>query len=142
MFPLVLCSVESLIFSFIKELEEEEMMKFFTGLLIGAMDMGTTLSSCYMVDRPGTPQGGGNAVDIQNNSFNPAILNVTKGTEVTWTHRGSITHNVTPVSGIPNTSSGSMNSGDTFKVTFAAAGDWDYQCTLHSGMTGKIHVTE
>lgn len=76
-------------------------------------------------------------VRVQNNSFSPSNRTVTAGTTVTfrWAS-GANTHNVTfgdgPTS--PDQSSG------TYTRTFAAAGNFPYQCTLHAGMNGTITV--
>ncbi len=76
-------------------------------------------------------------VRVQNNSFSPANRTVTAGTTVTfrWS-AGANTHNVTFADGPASPS----QSGGTFTRTFAAAGVFNYQCTLHSGMTGTITV--
>jgi hypothetical protein len=39
-------------------------------------------------------------------------------------------------------SSGSMAKGDTYSMTFDEAGTFDYHCEFHSGMAGKVIVTE
>jgi plastocyanin len=76
-------------------------------------------------------------VRVQNNSFSPSTRVVDAGTTVTfrWS-AGANTHNVTfndgPTS--PDQSSG------TFARTFAVAGSFPYQCTIHSGMNGTITV--
>jgi plastocyanin len=78
-----------------------------------------------------------NAVDIRDNSFNPSAISVAPQTTVTWTWRGSDTHNVTFDDG--QGSSGTQVSG-THTRTFAAAGTFGYRCTVHIGMAGSVVV--
>ena len=71
--------------------------------------------------------------------FDPPTVAVTPGGIVTWTFAG-LEHNVTfdgtaPQGGnIPNTTTGTQSR------TFAAAGTYNYHCTIHAGMTGKVLV--
>ena len=90
---------------------------------------------------PGTPGTPSNAVvTTPGESFAPATITVIPGAVVTWQISGS-THNVTfgaskPTGGdIPDTRAGQASR------TFTAAGTFDYQCTRHSGMTGRVVVT-
>lgn len=76
-------------------------------------------------------------VSVRNNSFSPATRAVAVGTTVTFRWSPSAnTHNVTFADGptSPDQSSG------TYTRTFAAAGNFPYQCSLHAGMTGTITV--
>lgn len=73
------------------------------------------------------------------NSFNPASETIPVNDSIFFTF-GAVTHNVTfgAVAGAP------ANIGDTSYATvkraFKTAGTFDYQCTIHAGMTGKIVV--
>jgi len=93
---------------------------------------------------PGNPGGPStspqqtSSVTVGNNLFSPANIQVAVGTTVTWTWDASaITHNVTFGDGV---GSGDKAAGATFTRTFSAAGTFQYQCTLHSGMTGSVLV--
>lgn len=90
-------------------------------------------------DSPTETPPGANAVNVADNSFNPATLNTSPGATVTWTWVGSELHNVTWIAAdLPN--SGNQTSG-THQVTMpAATGDYNYQCTLHEGMAGTVRV--
>ena len=85
--------------------------------------------------------GGGstsNSVRVNDNSFTPAATTVPRGTTVTWTWAGSNPHNVTFGTGTEN--SATQSSG-TFARTFAAAGTYDYRCTVHgASMSGTVTV--
>ncbi len=79
--------------------------------------------------------------------FDPASIEVTTGTEVTWQWDGSY-HNVLPTSQ-PSGASWSgepeiKNSGHTYSHTFEVPGTYEYVCEPHrsQGMTGTVTVTE
>lgn len=93
---------------------------------------------------PGNPGGPStspqqtSSVGVGNNLFSPANIQVAVGTTVTWTWDASaITHNVTFADGV---GSGDKGANATFTRTFSAAGTFQYQCTLHSGMAGSVLV--
>jgi len=93
---------------------------------------------------PGNPGGPStspqqtSSVTVGNNQFSPANIQVAAGTTVTWTWDPSaITHNVTFADGV---GSGDKGANATFTRTFGTAGTFQYQCTLHSGMTGSVLV--
>jgi plastocyanin len=76
--------------------------------------------------------------------YTPSYLIVSRGTTVIWTNNDSSPHTVT--SGLPSTGptldfdSGILTAGQTFSYGFGKSGDFDYYCTLHPFMTGKIAV--
>jgi plastocyanin len=82
-----------------------------------------------------TPEGD---ILVRNNFFDPSDLEVAPGTTVVWAWASSgAVHNVTFAEG-PN--SGNQGSG-TFERTFAEAGDYPFQCTIHPAtMSGVVNV--
>lgn len=103
--------------------------------LAGAVVLTIAAAACS--GDPSGPAVPSNEVRVQNNSFSPAARTVAAGTTLTWRWAaGSAVHNVTfndgPAS--PNQSSG------TFARTFANAGVFAYQCTIHAGMNGTVTV--
>lgn len=93
---------------------------------------------------PGNPGGPStnpqqtSSVTVGNNLFSPADIQVPVGTTVTWTWDASAaTHNVTFGDGV---GSGDKGANATFTRTFGAAGTFQYQCTLHPGMSGSVLV--
>ena len=82
-------------------------------------------------------------VTIQLFQFRPGTLEVTRGTEVTWTNQDDIRHTVT--SGTPERRDAKFNAelggkGAATKVTFAEPGVYPYFCDRHQAMRGEIHV--
>lgn len=102
-----------------------------------------------------TSGSGGNSVTIAPGAstpsngkfFDPATLNVPTGTSVTWTNGDTTLHTVTSGSPEGGAASGAefdssyIGAGKTFEHTFASAGTFDYYCTLHPFMTGKVIVS-
>lgn len=83
------------------------------------------------------------SVAIKDFAFSPATITVKVGTTVTWTNQDSAAHTVTSDSGSKDSfDSGSMAQGKTFSHTFKTAGTFNYICTFHPDMMGKVEVTE
>jgi amicyanin len=76
------------------------------------------------------------AVDIVDFAFAPAVLTITVGDTVTWTNRDAVAHTATG----DGFDSGDLAQGASYSVTFTAAGTYDYLCTPHPTMTGRIVV--
>jgi len=83
---------------------------------------------------------GARIVTTSGVSFVPSSITISAGESVEWRFAGA-THNVTfgalkPAGGnIPDT-----QPGNAVSRTFATPGTYDYQCTWHSGMTGRVIV--
>ena len=76
-------------------------------------------------------------VALKDLKFDPETVTIAVGETVEWVWEEKVLHNVHG-DGVesPNQSEG------TFSHTFDEAGSFDYQCTLHSGMTGTVEVEE
>jgi plastocyanin len=101
-----------------------------------------------------TSASGGNSVTISPGSsvpsngkfFVPETLTVSKGTTITWTNGDSTLHTVTSGSAESGNSGTEFDSsylaaGKTFQHQFSTSGTFDYYCTLHPYMKGKVVVT-
>jgi len=78
-----------------------------------------------------------NAVSVSDNNFTPRNIQIAVGTTVTWTwESGATTHNVTFSDG----GSGDRGANATFSKTFNSLGTFNYDCTLHGGMSGSVLV--
>ena len=75
-------------------------------------------------------------VKITNFSFSPQVLTIHKGDTVMWTNMDSASHTVIG----KDFKSPVLNKNDTFKFTFNSTGSFDYVCSFHSEMTGKVIV--
>ena len=111
------------------------------GLFIGALSAGTIsrlLSTAAtgkdVIIVPG-------AVNVNNGRFyDPATLTVNVGKTVVWFNKDTGAHTVTSTATTPLFDSANMDPGIVFQYTFNQAGTYDYVCTYHSWMTGKVIV--
>jgi nitrite reductase (NO-forming) len=88
----------------------------------------------------------GSSVPSNGKFFVPETLTVSKGTTVTWTNEDTTLHTVTsgsPEAGNSGTEfdSSYLAAGKTFQHPFNTAGTFDYYCTLHPYMKGKVVVS-
>jgi len=78
-------------------------------------------------------------VKIDNFSFAPGQLTVTKGTTIEWVNRDDIPHTV--VSDDKTTfKSKPLDTDDRFSYTFSKEGTYTYFCSIHPKMTAKVIV--
>ncbi len=78
------------------------------------------------------------AVRIDNFNFTPPTLVVAPGTTVIWTNADDDVHTV--VEKDRKFKSAALDTNDTFSQTFTAPGEYEYFCSLHPRMVGKIVV--
>ena len=84
---------------------------------------------------------GGKDVSIENFSFTPFSVTVSVGDSVTWTNQdAAVTHTATANNGAFDT--GQIKTGASATVTFKKAGTFNYHCSVHPGMTGRVVVVE
>jgi plastocyanin len=107
------------------------------------------IAAVVMAGCGGDEGGDGNAADAaavsgvtevaaKDNEFTPPAIQVTAGTTVTWTFDDRfVPHDVTG----DGWSSGDPQRRGRFTHTFAEPGTYDYRCTLHDGMDGRVVVT-
>ncbi|MEO8208331.1 MAG: plastocyanin/azurin family copper-binding protein [Chloroflexota bacterium] len=79
-------------------------------------------------------------VGIADYEFLETAISVTVGTTVRWTNTGLRAHTVTGDDG--GFDSGVLAPGATFDRLFPSAGTFMYHCTIHSGMTAEVTVTQ
>jgi plastocyanin len=78
----------------------------------------------------------GNQVSIDNFSFKPNELSVAVGSKVTWINHDDVPHTV--VASDKSFRSTALDTNDQFSYIFAKAGIYDYYCSVHPRMTGKV----
>jgi plastocyanin len=85
----------------------------------------------------GLTQGTGDQVDMVKACFTPSILQIDPGTEVTFTNKDPIAHNVSAYGWgeLDN-----MAHGDSFTATFREEGIYPFACSYHPAMTGAVVV--
>lgn len=75
-------------------------------------------------------------VSIEDFTYSPANLTVNPGTEVVWTNKDPVPHTVTSTA----FGSGTIGPGESFSYVFEADGTFEYDCSFHPQMKGKIIV--
>ncbi|HEX7141005.1 MAG TPA: plastocyanin/azurin family copper-binding protein [Nitrososphaeraceae archaeon] len=108
-------------------------------------DITANATLAYAQETISMPAG---AANPSNKEFYvPAETSVPTGTTVTWSNDDTTIHTVvqgSPQGGAGETpafDSGIIAPGATFENTFDTAGDFDYYCSLHPFMVGKVTVT-
>jgi plastocyanin len=82
---------------------------------------------------------GATTVTIDNFSFAPMQLEIKAGTEVTWINKDDVPHTV--VSDDHKLfKSRALDTDEKFSFTFKDPGTYEYFCSVHPKMTGKIVV--
>jgi len=79
-----------------------------------------------------------NEVRIDNFSFTPMELTIAPGTQVTWVNKDDVPHTVISVD--HKFKSQALDTDEKFSFTFQDAGTYEYFCSVHPKMTGKIIV--
>jgi plastocyanin len=117
----------------------EDVMK---ALLLIALGAGTLLLFAGCSDGTSaddTPAvTGATEVVVKDMTYAPRVIEVPAGTSVTWRFEDGDTPHDVKGDGFK---SEVMRSG-TFTHTFATAGSYDYTCTLHPQMKGRVVVTD
>ncbi len=78
---------------------------------------------------------------VKSYKFDPQVIEVNAGSEVTWTNEDDFPHNIHLLDASDATHD--LPIGDSVSVTFDEAGDYYYECSLHpQTMRGKVIVGE
>jgi Icc protein len=75
---------------------------------------------------------------LDNFSFAPAVASVPVGTTITWTNRDDVPHNVVSTEQIFK--SPVLDTDEQFAHRFDTAGTYQYFCSIHPRMTGRVVV--
>jgi len=77
-------------------------------------------------------------VSVDNFSFAPAAASVPLGGSVRWTNRDDVPHVI--MSSDKKFKSPVLDTDQQFSFTFDAPGNYEYFCSLHPKMTGRVSV--
>lgn len=99
----------------------------------------TTTTTAAPSTTAAPPPSGQGAITIQSFSYNPAVLNVARGTTVTATNLDSTPHTWT--SDNRAWDSGNMGQNARASHTFASPGTFPYHCEIHPSMKGTVNVS-
>ena len=96
------------------------------------------ISGCYnQQTKTSNVERGDNEIIINNFAFNPSELTVNSGTAVTWKNAHNVVHTVVSQNLFE---SKTLNKGDEFAFTFNTPGEYNYYCSIHPSMGGKVIV--
>lgn len=85
------------------------------------------------------PEVGVTEIRLDRSRFWPPVVQVEPGTTITWLWTdGHVKHDVVG----DDFDSGIQGKDFVFEVTFDEPGTYDYTCSLHHGMDGRIIVKE
>ena len=112
-------------------------------IVVGFLVMIVLISGCSAEKQVQTAPSGDSSVkvdvDISGFAFNPATLTVPKGTAVVWVNSDSVKHTIVSDAGT-EINSAALSKGQTYSHTFNTAGTYNYYCSLHPAMIGKIII--
>lgn len=77
-------------------------------------------------------------ITLDNFTFAPAMLTVPVNSTVTWVNKDDIPHVIASNDGLFK--SKALDTDDKFSYTFTKAGTYDYYCSIHPKMQGKVVV--
>jgi plastocyanin len=77
-------------------------------------------------------------VSMDHNTFIPDEITVVPGTTVTWVNKEFMPHTVVETN--KGFRSKILAKDISFSFTFATAGEYDYLCSIHPNMKGKVIV--
>lgn len=83
-------------------------------------------------------EASGETVNISQMRFDPPNLSIATGETVTWRMNDGVPHTVTAEDG--SFSSRTLSRGGRFSHTFDQPGTYEYVCSIHPSMRGRITV--
>ena len=114
------------------------LLKVYLIPFIGLLLITLLYTGCDEEESTGTtpPPENPNEVLMQGSVFNPSNLIRSVGTTVTWRNNDNTPHTVTGSS----FNSGTIAPNGVFPHTFNDIGQFDYGCSIHAGMNGRVTV--
>lgn len=102
-----------------------------------ALAVGASAHAVIKPDASATPAPT-QAVTIDKFAFTPKEIIIKPGTTVVWTNKDQTPHTVTARD--KSFHSAGLDTGDSYRYTFAKVGDFSYFCSMHPFMTAIVHV--
>jgi amicyanin len=105
-----------------------------------ALAFGLLTTGEARADGKGRSIGSGqHEIKIDNFRFTPASITVPTGAVVTWINKDDVPHIVVTKDG-KAFKSPVLDTDQKFTHTFTQAGTYEYYCSIHPKMTGKVIV--
>jgi plastocyanin len=83
---------------------------------------------------------GDSSIIIKNFKYSPAVVTIGVGSKVTWTNFDEEPHTVSDTSKAQLFRSKVLDTKDQYSHTFTSPGEYEYFCTIHPMMRGRIIV--
>jgi plastocyanin len=106
-------------------------------LMIAAIALLGVVVACGGSD-PNVSPAATDAVAMRGDAFAPAHVEVRIGSSVTWTNEDDAQRDVVFDDGVER--SELLAAGESYQRTFNSAGTFDYVCSLHRNMRGRVTV--
>jgi len=84
-----------------------------------------------------------NTITIKNFAFDPQSMTVSAGSTVRWVNYDSVTHRIVFIDTAgrdTDVDSNPLSASQSWSSKFDKPGTYDYYCTIHTDMKGKIIV--
>lgn len=91
-----------------------------------------------IVSNPSSLPPNSKIIMVNHFVFEPGEIIVNAGEVVTWIHNDNVAHKIVSTDGLFE--SDVVNKGAEFTYTFDKPGEYNYYCSIHPSMTGKIIV--
>lgn len=104
-----------------------------------AMAAGEAAARASVPAAAATVQQQQGVVSIANFAFAPKVVEITKGDRVTWRNDDDVPHRIQSTK-VAFAASPVLDTRASYDVVLKEPGDYDYFCSLHPMMTGKIVV--
>ena len=102
--------------------------------LLAACDKAGTGNTCASTGASGVVDG------KDNQTFDPASLQITQTQKVCWQNLGTLTHSMTSDNVLADSIDITLPPDFTFTKGFGSIQDFHYHCRFHPGMTGVVFV--
>jgi plastocyanin len=110
------------------------------GLALALVGCSSSSANGAPFSVPGKPVATNHVEAPRSYRFDPAVIQVTPGTEVTWTNHDQFPHTVQLLTG-PDRSTRDLGIGQTVTIRFDQPGQYYYRCSLHPAqMHGEVIV--
>jgi amicyanin len=106
-------------------------------LLAATSDVASAANPAQIIDAATAPPDAVK-IDIAKMKYAPAAVEVEEGAVVTWTNHDAVPHNV--FIGDIEVVGDMLRAGQTLAIRFNTAGDYNYICTPHPFMKGRVTV--
>ena len=96
------------------------------------------MSTLSLAQSPVSSTAPATTVTIDNFTFSPMTIEVQRGATIKWINKDDIPHVVASTAGVFK--SRAIDTDGSFVFTFTEPGTYEYYCSVHPKMTGKVVV--